>query len=357
MVKKTRGKSSTQKGEKQRTEKKPSWRRRSKIILRTVIVLFLLLAGACDWFVHQTRVFRNQAREKLGDYTVDLIENFGDEIAVVTDDIGITGRDVRAPLNLFGGGTSTSYGGFPRPQSRSVTFKTLSKRGFAIGYSENLRVPLWVAYRLHKVDKLASPPRPSTFKPDPDTGAKVPHKAYTGSGYDRGHMAPNFGIASRFGKKSQQQTFLTSNIVPQRPALNRGTWRKLEWRIASGYAQWREVVWVITGPIFGKTIQRLKSGVAIPRAFFKVILSEQDGDLYALAFVMPQRTHARRKARRFLVSIDEIESLTALDLLHLLPDKLEKAVEARNASRLWPLGIEGMLDTGQRKITRLFSSR
>jgi len=37
---------------------------------------------------------------------------------------------------------------------------------------------------------------------------------YTGSGYNRGHCAPNYAIAVCYGAQAQLETFLMSNILP-----------------------------------------------------------------------------------------------------------------------------------------------
>ena len=39
-----------------------------------------------------------------------------------------------------------------------------------------------------------------------------------------------------------------SNMIAQRPWLNRGIWRRLEVDVARTYAQQR--IWILTGPIF-----------------------------------------------------------------------------------------------------------
>ena len=66
------------------------------------------------------------------------------------------------------------------------------------------------------------------FEVDPEAADCPTPDDYTRTGYDRGHMAPNYLIATRYGKVAQRETFLMSNIVPQTPELNRGPWRILE---------------------------------------------------------------------------------------------------------------------------------
>ncbi len=316
-----------------------------KRILITLILIAIVTMAACDWYVHRPREWREYYNVKMGTHLSSFVEYIGDETACITDALGISGHDVTFPLESFGGGTSISYAGYPKPLTPvTKNIKILAKKGFAVGYSTNLRNPLWVAYRLHKVKSLYSEPRPSSFKPDPDTGILVSHDDYTGSGYDRGHMAPNSAISSRFGRTAQLETFKTSNITPQMPSLNRSTWRFLESRIGRGYAQWNDVAWIITGPIFPKSPRRLKSGVAIPSSFFKIVVTEVDSNIRVMAFIMPQETPSGRRPRRYLVSVDEIEEKTGLNLLESLPDDLENKVETGIATRLWPVGLQGIKD-------------
>jgi len=78
------------------------------------------------------------------------------------------------------------YGGIPKSNATII-----ENTGFTIGYSELRMNPLWVAYRVFHADNPVSSKRPSKFKVDNRTEAKVSHDDYTHSGYDRGHMAVN----------------------------------------------------------------------------------------------------------------------------------------------------------------------
>lgn len=96
----------------------------------------------------------------------------------------------------------------------------LKNIGYTVSYDEIRENPAWVCCRLISITYPVSPKRPSKFSMDTLTIAKVTHNDYTHSGYDRGHMAPNYAIATRYGQEAQKETFLMSNIVPQLGNLN-----------------------------------------------------------------------------------------------------------------------------------------
>jgi DNA/RNA endonuclease G (NUC1) len=137
------------------------------------------------------------------------------------------------------------FGGQPVSTTYPNPIKIIKNEGFIVGYDEKRMNPAWVAYRIFKDDIETGPKRPSRFSIDKRTSAKVSHNDYTNSGYDRGHMAPNYAIALRYGVDAQKETFLMSNIVPQSPALNQGPWRELEEDVAREYGNSCGEVWVI----------------------------------------------------------------------------------------------------------------
>ena len=247
------------------------------------------------------------------------------------DGLGLGGRDCRATIEPEHRGDHV-YGGYP-VQLDELTL--LENEGYIVGYSEPLRNPRWVAYRIFDVPVLNSGKR-SSFRIDYRTEAKVPARAYSGSGYDRGHMAPNYAIATRYGSDGQRETFLMSNIVPQTPQINRHIWKDLEMRVAKRYGRYFGEVWVITGPVFKEPVKRLSSGVAIPSAYYKIMVDETGGELRAKAFLIESNCPPYTRMKTRLVSIDKIEALTGLDFFPDLSDETQSALESKPASRLWP---------------------
>lgn len=95
------------------------------------------------------------------------------------------------------------------------------------------------------------------------------HEDYSQSGYDRGHMCPAQDRSS--DKLAMRSTFVMSNIAPQIPSMNRGSWKKTE-ILCRNAAMLYDSVQVLAMPVFLNRdttfIGRHKLGV--PHAFFKV---------------------------------------------------------------------------------------
>ena len=211
----------------------------------------------------------------------------------------------------------------------------LDNGAFVVGYDEARRNPAWAAYRLFANPETFDFDRPSRFSTDARTAARVSHNDYTNSGFSRGHMAPNFAIMTRYGLSAQRATFLMSNVVPQLQALNGGPWEHLERTIARDFANTLEEVWVITGPIYTSTIERLPSGVDVPDRFYKVIIDELNDQPRALAFIMEDDTRRPADLKDFLVSVREVEMAAGFNFFHGLTDATETALESTAATALW----------------------
>ena len=317
-----------------------------KTLSRLLGLTLLAAIAAADWGVHQPRRWQQAQAAKLPPPLGDWALRLGNAAADTTDALGLTGRDVTAPLPATLAPHPTLLAGAPRrlpggPARDDITL--LNRTGFTVGYSPSLRHPVWVAYRARAVTNAVPPARPSEFKPDPEARGSPLHKEYAKSGFDRGHMAPNHAIATAYGKAAQAQTFLTSNVCPQRPSLNQGPWYNLEFRIAQLWPERYGDIWVITGAVSSPSGKRLPSGIDIPSAFYQIVVARENGRLRALAVYMPQQVRRRDYARAMLTTVDELEALTGLDFLPDLPDDIEAALESAAPTRLWPVGPSGAL--------------
>jgi endonuclease G len=216
----------------------------------------------------------------------------------------------------------------------------LPSEGYLVGYSDELASPLWAAYRIKDISPLPdSGKRPDSFQVDRRTIARVDSDAYTNTGYDRGHLAPNYAISTRYGATAQRETFLMSNVMPQKHGLNAGLWKQLELRAATSYPARFGEVWVLCGPVLPPTLNRLpgrgNSRPVIPEACYMILIDESDNRVRTLAFLFPQEPAPNTDLSHYLTTIDEIERRTDLDFLAALPDEAEADLESRPASRVW----------------------
>jgi endonuclease G len=221
-------------------------------------------------------------------------------------------------------------------------FRILRNHGFILGYSDLRGNPLWVEYALAGAEENGpSLKRPSRFETDWRSINRVGHDSYQHSGYDRGHMAPNYAISRLYGREGQVDSFLMTNITPQRPKLNQHLWQRLEEAEIKQFAKMFGKIWVITGPVFSGTVKRLSSDwtVEIPDAFFKIYITEAfpGKPPIALAFLMPQTVNGHEPLSQFVTSIDKIEMQTGIDFFAELDDRIEVHLEAAIEPLPWNL--------------------
>ncbi len=224
-------------------------------------------------------------------------------------------------------------------------FHVLRNEGFILGYSDLRGNPLWVEYALTPVDKETEHPlkRPNHFETDWRAFNRVTHEDYTKSGYDRGHNAPNYAMSRLYGKHGQADSFLMTNISPQKEKLNRQLWQRLEEVEIDFFAKNFGKVWVITGPIFDEKTEHLSTSnkVEIPDAFYKIYITEETPEKpsFALSFMMPQMVNGKEPLNQFVTTIDKIEEKTGLDFFADLPDDVEKHLEASIDTNIWNLQV------------------
>jgi endonuclease G len=308
--------------------------RRAKVFVVANLVLWGLIGG---WFLFQPPARKEEVARLVGNWA-------GGQKNVTAFEVAWDLWQIYGSEDFVGGAVALGenhsevqthvYGG-ELPITNRKVLRVLANEGYLVGYSEALGNPLWAAYRVRDVESLDAPKRPEDFRVDVRTAARVEPEDYSRSGYDRGHLAPNYAIATRYGKAAQEETFLMSNVVPQKHGLNAGLWRELEMKIATSYAARFGEVWVMAGPVFGAQPAKLQRRVAVPEGFFMIVVDENDGRVRAQAFLFPQETAEGDELGKYVVSIDEVEERTALDFLSVLPDEAEAALESKRVSRVW----------------------
>lgn len=210
----------------------------------------------------------------------------------------------------------------------SKNLQILRNIAYVSAFSNEDAIPHWVVYLVKYPFAFEASKRPSKFSSDPRVIISPEHSDYTNSGFDRGHLAPNYAIARSFGQKAQKETFLMTNIVPQTSKMNSGIWCDIEQYVANKVAKRYGKVLVFAGPVLSENPKKIRGKVAIPVSCYMIIFCQRSYKEFDIAaFVVPQNP-TKKSIWDYSVSVDTIEALTGIDFLYQLEDSLENRLES-----------------------------
>ena len=184
--------------------------------------------------------------------------------------------------------TETRYG---MPAADKILFN----RHYVLGYSYYFRQAKWALEIIDSSHEVVD--RADNFRPDYRIPVmfRADLEDYANSGLDRGHLVAS---ADQRGLALQNsETFLLSNMSPQKPQFNRQIWKALETSVRR--LNDRDDImetYVISGPVFyfDKPVEFIGEdddndiSVPIPSAYFKSVLTENNrGRLHMWSFIIP----------------------------------------------------------------------
>ena len=215
----------------------------------------------------------------------------------------------------------------------STTNQIVKHDFMTLSYHEEYEQAEWVAYEL-KASQISKTNRKRPyFIYDKKVKTKsANYRNYKNSGFDKGHLCP--AGDRKFSENAFNETFLTSNISPQKHDFNSGIWNRLEQKIRFWVSKDKQL-YVITGGVLKKGLKTIgKEEVAIPEHFYKILLDYSKPQIKAIAFLVPHKA-LNAPLYTFVVSIDEIEDLTSLDFFPNLPNDLEDQLEKSSNYKKW----------------------
>jgi len=262
---------------------------------------------------------------------------------------GVTTATITLPTRVAVASSTAVYAGnteFGEPSDADPTDDFIVRhRQYTASYSASRGTPNWVSYDLD-ASHFGAEDRCDCFTFDPDLPAGFPRYTtaeYTGAAaiagfsIDRGHLTRSFDRTS--ASLDNAFTFLFSNVVPQASDLNQGPWAQLENDLGDRARLQNKEVYVITGVAGSRGTLKNQGKVVIPASTWKVavIMDRDHGladvrdyrDLEVIAVDMPNTPGVRNVPwQTYSTTVDAIEALTGYDLLALLPDRVEVAVES-----------------------------
>lgn len=211
--------------------------------------------------------------------------------------------------------------------------KLLNYKAMDVSFNPRMHEPNWVAWELTADETNGDIKRSSQFYSDDSVEGCAETYDYLYSGYDRGHMAPAGDM--KWDATAMRETFCMVNICPQAKVLNTGAWKRLEEKCRS-VARADSAIIIICGPVLTDTLRDFigDNRVAVPKRFFKVILSPYTTPVRGIGFIMPN-DRVKGGMQATAVSIDEVERITGHDFFSALPDSIELAVEKECDFNSW----------------------
>lgn len=217
----------------------------------------------------------------------------------------------------------------PRGTSNTV----VKYKGYTAHFNKELHIPNCVTYEITATEARGRRERSGDFERDKNVPGCPNWWDYRDSGYDRGHMAPAGDM--KWDEQAMNETFYLTNICPQDNALNAGLWNDLELKVREWARRDKSLI-VVTGPIVDRNYDVIGQDVdiAVPEAFFKVLLSPNTNPMKAIGFICPNRA-CGGGLKAYAVSVDEVEERTGINFFNVLPDDVENRIEANSNLYQW----------------------
>lgn len=215
-------------------------------------------------------------------------------------------------------------------------------RNYSMCYDPDVKAALWVAYPLHKCyTRKVIPGRTEAWGYDPLIPAKYQVNMEKGmsNGYDRGHQVASADRLASYDMNSQ--TFYYTNMTAQVAAMNQGIWNNLENMIRNEWVC-SDTLYVVTGCVMTTAsdpnvqwVDNRNGGkVAVPKAYFKVLLRTKSGNTgkavdnsnaTTIGFWYENRSYGNINPRESDVkSVDEIERLTGFTFFPQISDEIKE---------------------------------
>lgn len=216
----------------------------------------------------------------------------------------------------------------PETNEHIVNYKAMT-----ISFNPKFHIPNWVSWELTGEETNGQVPREKKFFCDESVPGCADDWDYSYSGYDRGHMIP--AADAKWDKTAMKETFYMTNICPQAKSLNTGAWKRLEEKCRI-WAQADSSIFIVCGPIVSDKFKEYlgDSRVAVPKRFFKVILSPYSNPPRGIGFIMPN-AKVPGGMQAAAVTIDSVEAVTGHDFFASLPDSIESQVESQCRFHKW----------------------
>jgi len=177
--------------------------------------------------------------------------------------------DQRAPNPVQACAVHSPYGW----ATTTRTAAPICREAYLVAYDAPVKIPAYVAYTLLPQNALGCFPRTNAFVADQSVPGGARPDDYTGTGYDKGHAAPDGDLS--WSQQVEYESFLMTNMYPQAGSLNRGIWKLLETSVRGWAVQLNQPLTIYVGALYGAGDKTIGNGVIVPHGYYKIVINNQ----------------------------------------------------------------------------------
>jgi endonuclease G len=247
--------------------------------------------------------------------------------------------DQRAPLPPQACQVHSPYG-FAATQR---TAQPICREAYLVAYDAPVKIPVYVAYTLLPQNALGCFPRTNAFVADQSLGgAGARPDDYAGTGYDKGHAAPDGDLS--WSQQVEYESFLMTNMYPQAGSLNRGIWKLLETSVRGWAVQLNQSFTIYVGGVYGAGDKVIGNGVLVPHGYYKIVINNNTGAVAGWAFphVAPY-PNLGNDLTKFRMPISDIEMAAGVDF------KLPPNAKELQPGQEWPVDFGALTNAKRAK--------
>jgi len=185
----------------------------------------------------------------------------------------------------------------------------ICRTAYILEHDPVAKIPNWVAWTLTPDHAIGCIARTDAFAADQSlpAAARSTPQDYAASGYDQGHLANDADMS--WDAQVEHESFLMSNMSPQLPNVNRGTWKSLESASRAWVYSTKHPFTEYAGNIYSASSKTIGADkVVVPDSLFKIVIDDTTKKSYA--FLFPNQVGIDADFSKFQVTVADIEKAT-----------------------------------------------
>ena len=187
----------------------------------------------------------------------------------------------------------------------------ICRTAYVLEHDPVAKIPNWVAWTLTPDHAIGCVVRTNSFATDQSlpNGAKSTPDDYAHSGYDQGHLANDADMS--WNDQVEHESFYMSNMSPQLPSVNRGTWKNLESAERAWVYQTKHAHTIYAGNVYSTSSKTIGTDkVVVPDYLFKIVIDNVTKKSYA--FLFPHKDGLSSDFTQYQVTVADVEKASGI---------------------------------------------